>query len=544
MANAYTPPGVTVTETTTPSVSPIIGTAADICLVGLAGTNITPQTPLTTTDTMILTGTSPQVLPTLAALNSDAQLVAVQSVKDVLNPSVGTPMGAGYTVTTDYTVQTGEGPPDGTNGTITRVNSGAIASGTLIAVTYTYLPVDYWQPVRMYDIGSVESRFGTAWATAVSSTTGQTYYTGINSQLSMAASLAFANGAQSVICQPLFQRATPGNPATAQQPPANEAAVASSSTWSDTLYVLRPISSLNVIVPIIGQDGSSVTDTAMLAIFGAVQSHQYYMATTAQQYIVSIFGEDGTIEGVGNNTSGLMYTMRTNHAPALQANFGGNTAGQEPSISSQSVLMNNTVYQIPTPGGNGTVLNVGGQYAAAALAGALSARSTSSSMTRKPILGFQSVTDPRAPADKNSDAAAGMLVTEQVSGNLIRVRQAMTLNIVDGPSRSELSVVRSKFLMIESILDTLDNQIIGNIIADANSPIVVRSAISSVLSLLQDSGTILGYTQVQTALSSLNPATITASFSYQPAFPVNYVQVTFNLDLSNGSVTVNSGTST
>lgn len=527
MTFAYTPPGVTVTELSSPSISPLLGSAADICVIGVAGTLSTSQTAISTTDTLILSGTGPHTLPTLAALNN-GQLVAVQSVKDILNPSVGTPLGAGYVATTDYTVTLGEGPPSGTNGTITRVGNGSIPDGALVAVTYTYLPVDYWEPVRFFDIGSVETRYGNSWATSTSTVTGKTYYTGIGSQLSMAARIAFENGAQSVICQPLFARATPGDPTTAQVPPTANA-IGDQTTWEDTLYALRPIQNIDVVVPVIGQDGINVSDSAMLNIFSAVQSHLAYM-NTQEQYMVAIFGEDGTTEGVGTANSGLINTLRSTHAPALQSNFANQ-------LSSQCVLINNTVFQRATPGGTGTSINVGGQYVAAAVAGALSARAVSSSLTRKTLNGFQSVIDPRTPADKNTDAGAGLMVVEQIPANLIRIRQANTLDTQNGPARSELSVVRSKFLLIESIKDTLDNQIIGNIIADGNSPVIVRSAISSVLSLLQQAGAIVGYSQVNAALTNLNPTTITASFSYQPAFPVNFVKVTFSLDLTQGTVT-------
>jgi hypothetical protein len=526
MTSAYTPPGVNVTESSSPTVSAQIASAADICIIGLAGDVTSSQTPITTTDTIILSGTAPILLPSLSSLQSDAELIAVQSVTDVLNPSVGTPPGTGYQATSDYTVQTGEGPPDGTNGTITRVGAGSIPDGALVAVTYTYVPFDYWNPVRLYDIGSVESRFGASWATAQSPTTGQSYYTGINSQLSMGARLAFANGAPSVICQPLFARATPGNPTTAQVAPAANQ-VGNAATWSDTLYVLRPFTAIDVIVPLIGQDGINVTDASMLSIFSTVQAHIAYM-NTQQQYIVGLFGEDGTASSA--EAASLITTLRNNHAPYLQSSYGN-------ALSSQGVLLNNTVFQMPTPGGANTTINVGGQYAAAAVSGGLAGRTPSQSLTRQPVQGFSSITDPRVPADKNNDAGAGLMVIEQV-GTLIRIRQGNTLDIQNGPARSELSVVRSKFVMMESIQQTIDSQIIGQIIADANSPLVVRSAISAVLNLLQGSGTIVGFANVTAALTSLNPTTITASFSYQPAFPLNFVDITFAIDLTAQSITV------
>lgn len=528
MANAYIPPGVFISETFSPAVSPLLASPADVCIVGVAGDAVnTTQTDLQTTDVVIMSGTTAHLLPTIASLNSDAQLTEIVSVMDLLDPSYGTPAGSGYVATTDYTADLGIGPPDGTHGTITRVGGGNIPDGRPVAVTYKYVPSDYWNAVRLFDIGSVESRFGPSYAVATNSVTGQSFYTGVNSQLSMAARIAFENGAQSVVCQPLFMRQVPGDPTSAQLAPT-DVAVGELSTWQDTLHTLQPIEDIDVIVPIIGQDGVNVSDSTVLSVFTAVQSHIAFQNSN-QQYIVAVFGEDGTIEGIGNNSSGLMQVMRNTHAPGLQGNFGN-------ALSNQCVLINNTVFTRATPGSSNTSILLGGQYAAAAVAGALGGRSVSSSLTRKPILGFQSITDPRTPTDKNSDAAAGMFVIEQVKG-LIRCRQAITLDTQNGPEFAELSVVRSKHLMMESIKQTLEDQVIGNIIADANSPLVVRSAIAGVLQLLIQSRVIIGYTALQAQLTSLNPTTISASFTYQAAFPVNFVNITFALDMSTGAVT-------
>src|SRR5437763_995741 len=102
----YTPPGVSVTEISSPSINPLIGPSANICIVGVAGTPTTAtQTDLVASDVVMLSGTTPVTLPTLASLQN-AQLVAVQSVTNTLNPQ---PTG-GYSATTDYTVTLGEGP--------------------------------------------------------------------------------------------------------------------------------------------------------------------------------------------------------------------------------------------------------------------------------------------------------------------------------------------------------------------------------------------------------------------------------------------------
>lgn len=640
MTNVYTPPGVSVVEqTVSPSISPLLASPADICIIGVAGTPEASSSPITVTDTMILTGTSAQTLPTLDSI-TDGVLVAVNSVTNVLNPGIGTPLGAGYVEGTDYTVDLGEGPPDGTHGTITRIadvfevdtvsisgsptggtftlsftyegsnyttgaiaynatasavaaavlaaeggpslpptltgsggplpgstvtltaseellgaftsqaavssgltggtaptahytsgtpGSGSIPNNTLVAVNYTYLPDDYWNPVRLFDIGSVERRFGATYSYGTDPATGQSVVTGINSQLSLAARLAFENGANNVICQPLFYAAgaTPGtsewNP---QAPTAGQ--VGDSGTWADTLKILAPIIDLDIIVPIVGNDGNvNVNNSDVLAIFQEIQSF-LYSQNQAQQYIVGIFGEDGTSSQAQFNT--LLSLVQT-HAADLQAGFSN-------ALSSQMVLINNTVFQRTVPGGLNTTINIGGQYAAAAVAGALGGRPVAASLTRAPLLGFASITDPRTTSAKNTDAGDGLMVIEQVGSSLIRIRQGNTLDINNGPPRQELSVVRAKFLMMESIMTTINNQIIGQIIADANSPLVVSSAIAGVLGVLQQTGALVSFSAITASLTSLNPTTITASFSYKPAFPLNFVDVTFSLDLTSATITV------
>lgn len=498
----YSPPGVNVREIVSPQVAPLLASPANVCLVGLS------QGFQVRTDQLLLTGTSPIELPYLASLPGST-LTSVLSVKDALNPSKGASNGSGYVEGTDFTVNTGAG-------TITRLESGAIENPTLVNVTYEYVPSNYFEPIRLFDQGSVESRFGPSFNSGG---------TAINSHLSYAASLAFQNGAGSLILQPLFTRATPGNPTTpASQPNSSQAAAA--VTWADTLYVLRGVEELDIIVPVIGQSEEHVTDAAQLAVFEAVQDHEAFM-NGQQQYIVGILGEDSS----ASDSVATMATIRS-HAVTLQSRYGGE-------LNQQNVLINTSAFGVPLPNVNNT-LAVGGQYVAAAVAGAVAARPPSAGLTKKAIAGISSVLDTRLLSDKNLDAETGLMVIEQKKTNIL-CRQQLTLD-TSSTARKELSVVRAKFIMIESIRETLENEIIGQIIADANSPYVVRSAISAVLSALQQAGDIVEYSQVQASLSSLEPTTITASFSYRPAFPVNYINVSFSLNLTTNTVTANETT--
>jgi hypothetical protein len=495
MALSYREPGVAVNETVTPQVSPLIAAPADICIVGLS------QGYQSRTDQIRLVGTTPATLPGLPA---GAALASVASVKDALDPSKGQANGSGYTLTTDYTVQL-------SGGTITRVGASPnLTDGTIVNVSYTFVPSDYWLPTRMFDSSSVESRYGSALTPDGLS---------INSPLSLAVGIAFENGATSVVCQPLLARSTPGDATSAPAQPTATSAAAS-TTWSDTLFVLRDIEDINVLVPIIGQSMANVGDSTQLGVFQVIQDHIQF-AKTNQQYIMGIFGEDAS----ASNTVATKATLRT-HATTLAGRYGG-------SIAEQVVLLSPAKFRRALPI-FGQSLYLGGQYAAAAYAGMLASRSVSDALTRKVMSGFIEVSDPRYRQDKNDDAAAGLCVIEQSQG-LIRIRHSVTLDNTSS-ARREVSVVRSKHRVIESVRDTLESQIIGNLIADDNAPLVVSAAVNSVLAALVASRDIIDYSPVESRLTSLEPTRIQVRFSYRPAFPVNYIDVEFALDLTNADV--------
>lgn len=495
MALAYRPPGVGVSETVTTQISPLLAAPALVALVGLT------QGYQVRTDQFVISGTSAVALP---GLPTGATVSAVQSVKDALNPSKGASDGSGYTLTTDYTVNTGAG-------TITRVGAGAIADNTLINVTYTYIASDYYAPTRLYDLGSVESRYGSGLAPD-----GVT----INSPVSYAAGIAFENGADSIVIQPLFKRGTPGDPQTAPSQP-NAAEAAALSTWQDTLYVLRDIEDINVVVPVVGQSQANVTDAAMLAIEQAIQDHIYFMAQQ-QQYIISVNAEDSSAD----NTKATKATIQS-HANTLRSRYGG-------VLAETTALVNTSRFTRSLPGGR--LATVGGQYVAAAIAGMLAARPVSASLTRGVVSGFQGVSDSRDLNEKNADAAAGLIVVEQKGENLV-IRHGITLDLT-GSARREISVVRAKHRMVESVRDTLDRQVIGKILADGNSTAIVKSTVVGVLEQLRQGRDLVDYSAVEAKLMSLEPTLIQVRFSYRPAFPLNYIDVVFSLDLTAGTVSM------
>jgi hypothetical protein len=485
MALAYRPPSVSINEVVTPNVAPLLAAPAQICLVGLS------QGYQQRTDQFVLTGTDSVRLPRLP---QDSALQSVESVNNATNPVSG-----GYDAA-DYVISL-------PNGTITRATVSNIESGALINVTYRYVPNNYYEPIRLNDFGSIESRFGSALTSDGK---------GIFSRISYASSIAFENGAREIVLQPLFTHETPGDETTDKLQPTTVSTV---SSWVDTLKGLRDIEDINVIVPVVGQSDEGVGDSTQLAILQAVQDHSQFMAKQ-YQYVVNVFGEDSSGSDAVAQQGALI-----DHANILRTRFGGE-------VAEQTVLINTSKFERSLPS-FGQELSLGGQYVAAAVSGMIASRPVSAALTRDAVSGFTSVSDPRSLQEKNRDAEAGLFVIEQ-KGRLIQVRHALTIDN-KSTARRELSVVRAKHRMIESVRDTLERQVIGNVIADGNATSVVESAVIGVLEVLRQGRDLVDYSAVTARMLTLDPTTVQVRFSYRPAFPLNYIDIEFSLDLTSGA---------
>jgi hypothetical protein len=583
MSQPYTPPGVTITEAVAPQVVPLISSTSEVVLVGLTlghqtrtdqvrlgggayegkgkrtekstkvkftgktkaelaalisigsivtGTGIPSGTTVTainleeielskeaetTSESTLTFELTPTPLPFLASLPGSIleKVVSVYSATNPAEPSES--KGLGFKV---YNEGVGDYKVDKETGSVIRINGGSIKANQLVNVTYTYVPAGYYNPIRLYNFNEVQNRFGNALAK-----NGNGEYT---SPLSLGAQKAFESGAGNVILQPLFaltggtepEYGSGGFITNAEQPtPLN---VSEPKTWEGTLKALNLVEAIDLIVPVVGQGDAEgkVNNGVINSIISAFLGYEQYRAIE-EQYIYGVFGENST-------STEALEAILWEHARNIRSYAGGK-------LAAQNILLNGGSFSVSLP--EGGEASIGGEYMAAAIAGALASRPVASSLTRKGITGFTKVNDLRTPAQKNEDAGEGLMVIEQIKGQ-IRCRHAISLDNTHGASRSEVSVVRAKFLMVESVKETLENQIIGQIIADGNSPIIVRSAIVGVLSALQSAGDLVDFATPVVQIASLEPTTITASFSYRPAFTLNYIDIVFSLDLSSQTVTV------
>lgn len=524
-ASTYIPSANNITFKTPSSITQTVYSAGTVSTSG-SSTTVTGTTTAFTSSMVGATLTVGTTTKTITAVDTNAQTLTVDSN---INISTGSTYTISYYV---ITLSSSTGVTSGVAQVATITSSEpTIPDNARVRVTYKYTPLDYWDAKIWYDVASIQDRFGPKYNDA---------QTIVNSPITLAAEIAFANGANSVIIQPVFYQ----NTSTAQKTAPTNDQIAndgdgSGTTWTATLNALRTVDNVGILVPVIGQDDTytvstkdnsiaNIGNSVITSIFQKIAGHVVYQQQNNDQYIIAVFGEDGT-----NNTSHATQAILQADAVTLQSINGGD-------YNQNFVLISRSKFTRATP--NGSSLALGGQYAAAAIAGMLISRPVQQTLTRKNIIGFSAVTDVRSKAQMIDDSKKGLFVIQQ-NGSAVQVRHAITTDI-STVAKSELSVVRTKAYMINSLRKTIDEQIIGKVVSDNNAPLVVASAISGVLTTMVSDGEIVNFSNLQAKFLTGNPTAIDVRFSYLPAFPINYVQIGFSVDLTTGTLTLNSSQQT
>lgn len=507
---AYTPPGVTVTELTSPTTNPQINEASVVAVVGLSAGYVRR------TDRVTLTGTTAVALPGLPAgatlISDDSNVV----VKDTFDDPTTVP--SGYNATTGYS--TAEFTLDPTGKTLARVSSGGgggggaslIPSGQTVYVTYDYAPAGYYTAQKFTDLAEIEALYGPALSADL---------TTIVSPLTFGCLNAFEGGAREVYAVPLFKRTTPSDPDSVRVQPSSSQA-ADPTTWQQTLYALRDVEEINLFVPAIGQSFANVDDTVQLNVFLEFHKHLNYLRSI-QQYGFLVLGEDSSTD----STKATKATIRS-HASTLRSNFGG-------VLAEQTALVNTAKFPRPSINSAGTVY-VGGQWVAAKIAGMLAGFPVSQALTRQVVPGLTGVADPRSRQDKIDDGAAGLIVLDEKNGAVI-IRHSISIDTSSSAHR-QVAVVRSKQRVIESVRDTLETQVIGKTVPSRLAAAFVSSSVQAVLETLKGDNVIEDYSSINARLLAGDPTVVEVRFDYKPLFSIDYISIKFSLDLSTQVATV------
>lgn len=304
----------------------------------------------------------------------------------------------------------------------------------------------------------------------------------VNSKLALGAKIAMVNGASRVVCQAV-----------------------SGSDWDSAIDALENDEDSTVVIPMTGS----------ASVHAAVAAH---CSTMSQRNIfkTAIFGIDG-VAGTVSMTD-LRNTAQGYNRSDVQ-------------VVSPAIFRYYNSYL-------NREVEIGGQYAAAAVAGMRASRGPADSLTRQVLAGFSSVGEKRSTVAMNSDAAAGLLVVEQ-KGGVMRIRHDISTAPADVNTR-EFPVILQKYNMIRGILGVYDQGVIGKLKATQESLGAIQAMTSNYLSSLRNNGQLAGYSGVSAKFSSADPTLVEVRWNYTPIYTIHYVSITIGLSLSTGNTIVGS----
>lgn len=473
--SGYQPPGVYIGEQSTsiPTATGLPPTRLVLIGRGQGGTKTTEQVALAEAGTRLAVKGIIESTITVTAVSDDSTVAETEYTLSKIEVSEK-PQDYFYEI---YRVPSSETTPE----------------GTVVWVTYESVSVDYFSVRTFTNPTDISNIYGPA-LSGPGDVTDPTYEP-INSPLTLASEIAFANGAAEVMLVPLN----------------TDAAANSNNVVSAIKEAYSKISSnysASVIVPL--TDGLSDSDAIVAA--ADLRGH-LASSSNAGYYRVGIFGQP--IESTSN--------------PAELVGSGG--------VSYERLIVayaspEGMTYRTQSPGSNDRLM-VGHQYLAAAYGGRMASLPVQQSLTRQRVAGFAGIGTAPSVTQKNSWAAAGVALTEVDRQGRVIVRHGTSTDRSNLVS-SEPSLVRARDVMVSLIQSGLDNSdLIGSAMTE-DSPLSVKSVVSGVLEYCQANGTFVGYRDLQSRIAATQPSIIEVRFSYRPSFPLNYIMVTFSVDLSTG----------
>lgn len=349
-----------------------------------------------------------------------------------------------------------------------------INSGDSLLVQYKFADEDYYIPTLFEDFADVIDKYG-----APFDATGN-----INSELSFGANLAFANGASQIIGVAL---------------PANY----NSADINNALTKLEDEEDVRVVVVL---DGTATTATAVNAHINTCNNKKLYR--------VGIVGRDGVAESVS------IQGLRDNAS----------------AISNEAIQMISPPIVQYRNGFEGRNVNIGSQYAAAAMAGMYSSRLPQEPLTRRTLAGLIGLGSKRTKNAKDVDAQSGLTVLEDRSG-ILRVRHSISTDRTS-INTQEFSVTLAKHNMLHDVIAVLENQIVGQVIADELAALHIVNSVSTILDRKRALGIIVAYQGLRARPVSGDPTTYNVDWQYKPSYTINNVSISFSININTGSTQI------
>ncbi len=462
----YQPPGVYINESATPLVSPSTSAPAVLALVG---PSVGYQNGL---QTITLSGT------TAVALDQ----AGITSASVVVLKADGT-----LAESNDFAVtQTGSGAAAITS--VARTSDSDIPTGSQVTVSFKFADATYGAAKRFRDFDDVKQVYGEPMDAAGA----------IVSPLSLAAQLAFGNGASEIICV-----ASAGSASSVTKAQLNTAYAQLNNVYAASVVVPLPVG-------ITGTDlsaGDTINVGTDLNAFLDTSSNDRQRRTGLIGYEKSVTKNPTAIAaGIASKRVGVVWPNRYNVVNSL----------------------------------SGQTVEVGGLYAAAAIGGRQVALAAQESLTRKLVSGFSGfpgdLRSSMTKAARDTWSAGGLMVVETNRAGALMIRHGLSSDMTSLYTR-ELSLTRAKDRMLQIIEDTLDaSGLVGSPI-DIDMPVRLKGVVAGCLETAVNAGLIVSYQNLKVRQSSVDPTVMEVKFEYLPSYPVNYIVVSFSVNVENAALT-------
>lgn len=489
-ATTYSPPGVYVSDVTTPSVSPRSVATDTVTLVGpaLGYRTATERLPLYTGTAAVLANTGVYA----TAVTGPPAIAAPVAVKAV--------DGSALTVGVDYslTVVAGTG---GAASAITQVKrlvgSTKIVEGDIVQITYNFTNAAYYTPQTFQVYADIVATYGPDLLTVAPSdpTASQ-----VASPLSLAARIALENGAAQVMCLPT-------NPAEGVDFRAQlKAAYAK----------LEANYSAQLLVPLL-VDGSydAHTSANVANLVADVKSHAETCAANGYGRVALV--------GLSRNYDNVVAhdTLATQ-------------------VASKRVVLAYPNRMMVFNSAVNASTEVSGYMLASAMAGRLAKNAVNRGLTRQALTSFtgippvveQAMTKPF----KDNLSKSGVAVAETNQLLQLMVRHGTTTDrssLLTG----EISVVRIGDTLLQMVQTGMDA---SGLIGEPITPEMTMTVKATLLGILEQAvsdGTIVAYTNLLVRQQSADPSVIEATVQYLPAVPLNYITIGLAVNLATGDTT-------
>jgi hypothetical protein len=496
--NNYQNPGVYVSQVTNPSLTTANPSSLNICFLANASGNnpIAPQTDRF----LVTTVSSGQVFNLTQSGVQTSSLV-------VTNNTTGATLTSGV----DYTVST-------TNNvtSITTISGGSGLQGVgvngWIAANYNYTTAVTGTTYTFYNFNSVQNTFGPAFSYAANGTVS------VNSPATLAAWLAFQNGAQVVSCQNIVSAT--GNAGTEQD-------------FLNAVQGLVKVPGINVIVPLKYDTTYNPGNSGSGTLFTGINNFLTAQANNGT-YQRAFVGMDSTVSGT--NLINTVFKIATSISPNNSTAISPSNPGTRMTLAVPQQININPGLNSVTGVSNGYV-TVDGIYLAAALAGLFAGQpDVYVPITHKLVNGVQSIPNQIAASDSTTIQSFGGTVVRQRADGTIYVRHGLTLNTSNWLTQ-ELSINAIGDRLSNNIANAISNStLIGSPLTNSTMA-SLQSTVLATLMRAVNTNLIQSYQNLTYSINPANPTNVVVNFQYSPTIPLNYINVNLSVNVQTGTIT-------